>query len=123
MRVLVKQSLNQQDMYFPTKLNGMLLFYDAFADLLKHHVPKVFKHLHKIEEEQHVSPFWIRWLSNFNMDVLSLATAFRMMDCYLLEGYKIIYRYGIGANILRLPQVLRCTSMEQFEAYVGARRV
>ena len=117
MRILVRESVGEANAghFFPTKLSTMMLFYDSFGDLVKKHTPKAFNHLKTLEEEQHISPFWIKWLNNFCTEIFSLQTAFRMMDSYLLEGYKILYRYGIGAITLRVPNVLKCQSIEQFE--------
>ena len=122
MRVLVRESVGGANAghFFPTKLSTMMLFYDSFGGLVKRHTPKAFQHLKKIEEEQNISPFWIKWLNNFCTEILTLQTAFRMMDSYLVEGYKILYRYGIGAVTLRVPSVLKCLSIEQFDALFEA---
>lgn len=117
MRVLVKSSLDtSQTTFFPCTFKTMMLFYESFGALLQRHAPKVFRHLKKIEEEMNVvSPFWIKWMNNFCVDILCFNACFRLIDTFLLEGYKVVYRFGIGASLLRLPQILHCLSLDQFE--------
>lgn len=117
-RVMLKQSIDsgQQWMYFPTSLAGTMSFYNAFAELLQRHAPKVSKHLKHLEMEFKSSPFWIKWLDNFLLDIVSLQTSFRLMDSYMVEGYKVVFRYGVGAFLLREASILKTKTMDEVDA-------
>jgi hypothetical protein len=91
--VLVVRSLDTSNWaYFPTTLGSTMAFYGVFGDLVKIQCPKVFKHLSKLDPEQNGKTFWIQWTNQFLMDLFSLQTAFRLMDCFLVEEYKVLYR-------------------------------
>lgn len=112
MRVMIRKSGMTDWVYFPLNLASCMAFYTAFGELLRKNVPKVCKHLSLLDKSKDVRGFWIKWLNNFLLDILSLDAAFRLMDSFILEGYKIIYRYGIGALILRGPIVLKCNNIQ-----------
>jgi hypothetical protein len=101
----------------------MMTFYKAFGDVVTRHLPKINKHLTKLGDDTTASPFLIKWLNSFHLEIFSLQTAFRVMDSYLMEGYKVLYRYGVAALTLRAQSILECRSIDAIEKlYADASR-
>jgi hypothetical protein len=78
--------------------------------LIHHFVPKLARHLDK--ENVHVTMYATQWLltqytSSFNFDLVT-----RVWDCYLVEGFKIIYRVML-ALLQHVQPILLKMSFEE----------
>ena len=84
------------------------------AEKLVHHfVPKLAKHLDK--ENVHVTMYATQWLmtqytSSFDFDLVT-----RVWDCFLVEGFKVIYRVMLALLQHVQPQLLKMS----FEEILG----
>lgn len=81
--------------------------------LIHHFVPKLAKHLDK--ENVHVTMYATQWLltqytSNFNFDLVT-----RVWDCFLVEGFKVIYRVMLALLHHMQPTLLKMS----FEEILG----
>lgn len=105
-------AIKRQDWaYFPLHRRDYLVFGRVFEDLLQNHVPKVLKHVLKVQllAPEYVPP-WDKILSCFFVGILPREIIFRIFDSYLVEGYKIILRFAIAHVIIRQEAVLNTTS-------------
>lgn len=81
--------------------------------LIHHFLPKLAKHLDK--ENVHVTMYATQWLltqytSSFNFDLVT-----RVWDCFLVEGFKTIYRVMLALLTQVQPTLLKL----QFEEILG----
>lgn len=81
--------------------------------LIHHFLPKLAKHLDK--ENVHVTMYATQWLltqytSSFNFDLVT-----RVWDCFLVEGFKTIYRVMLALLQQVQPVLLR----KSFEEILG----
>jgi hypothetical protein len=82
--------------------------------LIHHHLPKLAKHFDK--ENIHVTMYATQWLltqytSSFNFDLVT-----RVWDCFLGEGWKIIYRVMLALLQQWQSQLLKM-SFEEILAF------
>jgi hypothetical protein len=94
--------------YFPTYKRDIKSFNYAFASLVEKNLPKVWKHLEKLNDTD--KPLWARWFCDLFIGILPLDIIFRIMDSYLVEGYKVLFRYGLALLETRSSAVLATTS-------------
>lgn len=68
--------------------------YFTFKEMLKSHMPKTFIELNEIGalDEKYLSMMFI----DFFVELLPTKLLLPMLDAYLLEGVKVLYRYGIA---------------------------
>ncbi|KAI3644838.1 hypothetical protein MP228_011002 [Amoeboaphelidium protococcarum] len=112
-KIMVSQAQrNDKWMYLPINLQEMMHFYQVFAEVAQQIAPKIVKHLRNISNN---SDLWIKWINEFLLNSMDIGCEFRMLDSFLMEGYKVIIRYGVAMLILRGPQMLKCTNVQQLD--------
>jgi hypothetical protein len=107
----IPASKKQDWAYFPLHRRDYLVFERVFEDLLQKYVPKVARHVMKVQllAPEFVPP-WDKILSCFLLGVLPRDIIFRIFDMYLVEGYKIILRFAIAHVIIRQGDILATSS-------------
>lgn len=100
--------------FFPLHSRDFLVFVRVFEGLVKTYVPNVLKHVKKIEGIDN-GPDWERLLSNFFTDIFPLSNLMRIMDCFIVEKYKILFRFALAHIILLETELLRAKSIEEFD--------
>lgn len=106
--------------YFPLHRRDYLVFERVFEDLLRTFVPKVSKHLSKLQlQEKDYAPAWDKVLSELFISFLPWQLVVRIFDSYLVEGYKILLRYAIAHVIIRQSRLLTCSRGEVFDHVLG----
>lgn len=106
-RILLKTSSESETiMFFPVTFQNGLLLFNAFSDLYQKQAPKIYKHLKSLDPSSD-SPVGMKILSSMMSDVLSMPSLFRMLDAFLFEGYKVLFRFAISLLILKGPVILQ----------------
>lgn len=106
--------------YFPLHRRDYLVFERVFEDLLQTFVPKVSRHLSKLQlQEKDFAPAWEKVLSELFISFLPWQLVVRIFDSYLVEGYKILLRYAIAHVIIRQARLLACSRGEVFDHVLG----
>jgi len=88
--------------------------------LIRLHVPKVMRHLNKLEISMDqlggIVGGW--FITLFSMDQSSLAFCTRIWDSFLLDGFETIIRVGVAIFQLSQHQLLACPSTETVVAHL-----
>jgi len=69
--------------------------YFIFELMMKKHLPRVRKHLNKLEIQ--TMYYGMKWFMTVYCDAFPFDLMIRIWDLYLLEGYNICYSIGIAA--------------------------
>jgi len=95
---IIKHSNSSQSWgYAPLSLKDTFLFSLVFVDLAKSMLPRLTAHLHKIlNSANDWIDLWLSIFDNFFVGLLPLPSVFRILDSYFLEGFKVLYRFGLG---------------------------
>lgn len=102
--------------YFPLHRRDYLVFERVFEDLMSKFVPKVARHINKIQIIfSDYAPCWDLILSSLFIGILPRELVVRIFDCYLVEGYKIILRFAIAHLIIRQTLVLLAKTAIQMD--------
>lgn len=100
--------------YFP--LNEVILYRcsKTIQKIIKKTIPKTYQILENIENNSNnLTKFFTIFFYNFGYEYLSYDIALNMLDCYLLEGSKILFRYCYSI-ILNIKQKIK---LESYSSY------
>ncbi|KAJ3142299.1 hypothetical protein HDU90_004572 [Geranomyces variabilis] len=86
--------------YFPTYRKEVKFLLRAFGNLVHQYNKKLHLKLTELHETS-PEPVWAAWLTGMFIDVLPQPALWRMLDCFLLEGYKALFRFGLGMLLLQ----------------------
>jgi TBC1 domain family member 10 len=78
--------------------------------LLHHYLPRLARHLDK--EHVHVTMYATQWLLTQYTSSFSFDLVFRVWDCFLGEGWKIIYRVMLALMLKYQSQLIKMTFEE-----------
>ncbi|KAJ3110334.1 hypothetical protein HDU96_006718 [Phlyctochytrium bullatum] len=104
--------------FFPTSRKDFKLFSRAFGNLLYKNNAKLHQHIAQLQSTL-PEPIWTHWLANFFVDLLPQEFVWRILDAYLLDGYKALFKIGIALFALEKGNILKCTSMDQVQAIIA----
>ena len=109
-----KNSKNEQptetSFYFSTTSKDFLLLNRSFGNLLYSTNKKLHAHTVSLHSGS-PKPFWTRWLADLFIDVIPQRGLWRLLDIYMVDGYRALFQFGIAllnkfkADILRLDSV------------------
>ncbi|KAI9099920.1 hypothetical protein DFS34DRAFT_616476 [Phlyctochytrium arcticum] len=105
--------------FFPTYRKGVKYLFRAYGNLLHRTNRKV----HQVLVEGHKDspdPIWARWLTSMLIDVLPLPALWRMLDCFVLEGYRALLRFGIGVVIANKDALMKASDMASINAIINS---
>eukprot|EP01105_Mastigella_eilhardi_P016362 TRINITY_DN3737_c0_g1_i3.p1 TRINITY_DN3737_c0_g1~~TRINITY_DN3737_c0_g1_i3.p1 ORF type:complete len:382 (-),score=94.97 TRINITY_DN3737_c0_g1_i3:74-1219(-) len=88
-------------------------FCESFDDLVAQPLPAISKHMKSIGLSS-CMPFSKAWFSSMFVGHVKYSTALRILDCFLNEGNKVLYRIGIGILLQAKPYLLKTTNAEDF---------
>lgn len=106
--------------FFPMHRKDLKLMGRMFASLLSKHNSKLATHLESFDSTSspnHQDPPWQSWFSDLFIDQLPQAMLWRMLDCFLLEGYVVLFRFGIALlqlhrnTLVSLKSPTECTNL------------
>ncbi|OIR58570.1 MAG: uncharacterized protein A8A55_0646 [Amphiamblys sp. WSBS2006] len=87
--------------HFPVSQLEYTFTADIFSVLLLKHAPRIYQHIAGIQKtEPQYTPKWNLFLFEFFISVCTPCSFLRLVDCYLVEGYKVIYRHSLAYVLL-----------------------
>lgn len=101
---------NYEVLSYYTDLTSLKPVFSTFEDLVMKYLPKVYKILQKFKFDP--SLYATSWFLAFYIVVLPFNTVLRIMDIFLLEGFKIIYRIGLTILKIKKKKILQAKSMD-----------
>lgn len=104
----IPASKRQEWAYFPLHRRDYLIFERVFWDLMAQHThPNLAKHLSRMQQRwPGYTPEWHRLLSELMLGIYPIKTVLRIVDVYLVEGYKVLLRVALAHLSLRAERIL-----------------
>ncbi|KAL6072719.1 Zn(2)-C6 fungal-type domain-containing protein [Balamuthia mandrillaris] len=88
------------------------LFLLTFQSLIQKSLPKLFAHMKKLGVA--VESFAEQWYDRLFVNSLPYQTVLRVVDTFLNEGVKVLYRIGLGILRTYSRHLLQCTNKDSF---------
>ena len=108
--------------YCTTNGIDFLRWMKTFSILLESKNAALYNHMHKTLHLDSAKLFQA-WLNRLFIQYLPMRTVFRILDCYLMEGNKILFRVGLGVLKLHTKALLACKTQKSFLAKLHALMV
>jgi hypothetical protein len=107
----------------PTKIRGLFgegmhqtqQILDTSEKLIKDFLPVLYKHFEK--ENIHITMFVTQWMLTVFTSSFPFDLVVRVWDCFLAEGYKIVYRVMLALLKISTPDLLQLP-FEEILAYL-----
>ncbi|ORY48969.1 TLD-domain-containing protein [Rhizoclosmatium globosum] len=96
--------------FFATYRKDVNYMSRAFSNLVHSNNSKVHHHMTELQSGTS-EPLWTRWLTDFYIGVLPQQTVWRILDSFMLEGYKTLFRIGVALILSRKSEILKCTTL------------
>ncbi|KAJ3146047.1 hypothetical protein HDU86_000546 [Geranomyces michiganensis] len=96
--------------FFPTYRKEVKFLLRAFGNTLHQANKKLHLKLTEMHETS-PEPIWTTWLTGMFIDVLPQPALWRMLDCFLLEGYKALFRFGLGMLLLQRDAIMQAPDL------------
>lgn len=80
--------------YYSTSMYGALLDQIIFEHLLETTMPILHNHFKK--KDIQLSVACLPWFLSLYINSMPLLLAFRVLDCFFMEGPKILFQIGLG---------------------------
>lgn len=100
--------------YFPLTRREALIFERVFKLIVKEHEPAVYAHIKRLVRlADGKDPRWNSLLDTMSIELLPKKVVKRVMDSYLIEGHKIIFRVALAHVHLRRSRILAATNIDE----------
>ncbi|KAH3714445.1 rabGTPase-activating protein [Pelomyxa schiedti] len=90
-----------------------LVFCSTFDSLISMHLPGLYKHMIKLSVSTTES-FAKDWFSSLFVGHVKYSIVLRLFDCFLSEGFKVFYRFGLAVLCKCKQYLLKATTTEDF---------
>ncbi|KAI8362751.1 rab-GTPase-TBC domain-containing protein [Blakeslea trispora] len=90
--------------YYSSSMYGVLLDQVVLEELVKQYLPKVLEHLH--QKEIQLSVACLPWFLTLYINSMPLPFAFRILDCFFLEGPKILFQIALAVLKMNEEELL-----------------
>lgn len=110
---LIRRSQHEHSYYITLSGREYLKWLKTFARLVEQHIPALYT-LMQERLKIDVSKLFHLWLSRFFVNLFPFRTIFRIVDCYLQEGNKVLFRVGLGILKLHEKELKKCTTAKEF---------
>lgn len=111
---MIKKPISEEKGYLPVNKTEFDCFINAFDKIIKDKYKNIYKYLINLPD-YNVMIFY-KLFSEFFFSILSLNQCLNIFDSYLLEGYSVLYRYGLAIIYFLYPQYKDCKTCEEFES-------
>ncbi|KAI9331820.1 hypothetical protein DFJ73DRAFT_898084, partial [Zopfochytrium polystomum] len=105
--------------YFPTFRKDTRFMQRAFGNLLARQNAKLH---HRVAELQaaELEPIWSRWLTDLFVGALPQPAVWRVLDSFVVEGYRALFRVGIALLVCNKDPILKATALDQVLPLISA---
>ncbi|KAI8088204.1 rab-GTPase-TBC domain-containing protein [Thamnidium elegans] len=93
--------------YYSTSMYGALLDQIIFEHLLEKTMPKL--HAHFKETDIQLSVACLPWFLSLYINSMPLLFAFRVLDCFFMEGPKVLFQIGLAILKINGDELLQAT--------------
>jgi hypothetical protein len=83
--------------YYSTSMYGALLDQIIFEHLLETTMPLLYNHFKKRDIQLSVA--CLPWFLSLYINSMPLLLAFRVLDCFFMDGPKVLFQIGLGNTI------------------------
>ncbi|KAJ3316133.1 hypothetical protein HDU76_002059 [Blyttiomyces sp. JEL0837] len=97
--------------YFPTFRRDTKYMSRAFGNLLARQNSKLHHHIAELQTN-HAEPVWTRWLCDMFVGALPLPVLWRILDAFMIDGYKTLFRVGVAMLVLQKDAIMKSTTLE-----------
>lgn len=105
--------------YFPSTRRESLIFERVFKLLVKEHESTVYAHIKSLTAKFGVHDLnWDPLLGSMFVKLLPKKVVMRIVDCFLIEGFKIIYRMALAHLHLRRSIILAARTIDELKAAI-----
>ncbi|KAI9339598.1 hypothetical protein BDR26DRAFT_379030 [Obelidium mucronatum] len=101
--------------FFATYRKDVNFMSRAFSNLLNYCNAKVHHHMTDLQSTSS-EPIWTRWLTDFYVGVLPQKAIWRILDSFLVEGYKTLFRVGVALVLARKEAIMKCKTLQDLTA-------
>jgi hypothetical protein len=78
-------------------------------------------HAHIISLHQSANkPAWARWLSDLYVDIIPQAALWRLLDLYIVNGWRALFQLGLTLLTKFSKDILRLETLPDFESFFHA---
>jgi hypothetical protein len=112
MLTLIKKSMSVCWGYFPTHKQDFRMFCKLFEDLVKRKDATLHKTIAALHNERGKT-IWDLWFRSMFIGYFPIPLVFRVMDSFLVEGYKALYRFGLAALMYHKPILVHLDNFEE----------
>ncbi|KAJ3409096.1 hypothetical protein HDV05_004585 [Chytridiales sp. JEL 0842] len=97
--------------YFPTYRKDTKYMARAFSNLLYKQNPKLYQHIAELQAQK-ADPIWTNWLTDLFLGVLPMPLLWRVLDAFLVDGYKTLFRIGVALILSQKDAIMKCTNID-----------
>ncbi|KAI8807906.1 hypothetical protein BJ742DRAFT_757372, partial [Cladochytrium replicatum] len=97
--------------YIATYRKDTMLLARAFGNFFHRTNRKLHAHITTLQEKL-PEPIWMSWICDLFIGVLPQAMLWRVLDLFVVEGYKALFRVGIALFLLCKDQLMQQTSID-----------
>ncbi|KAI9183765.1 TLD-domain-containing protein [Polychytrium aggregatum] len=120
--VTARKGVSDRWEFFPTYRKEVKLMSRAFGNMLYKCLPKVHAKLVELQERDE-SPIWSSWLSDMLADVLPQPILWRLLDDFLVEGYKPLFRFCAALLKIYQGQIMEAQTSQQVLAFLTPHNI
>jgi len=106
--------------FFPVVRKDYTYMQRAFYHVLEKNGHKLYKFLSDLQSTD-PEPLWMRWFTDFFIEVLPLPMVFRILDSYFIEGYKTLFRFAYALLKDFQSPILKCDDVPSVNAIFNER--
>jgi hypothetical protein len=97
--------------YFPTFRKDTKYMSRAFGNLLNKQSAKLYHHISELQVNK-ADPIWANWLTDIFIGVLPMPLLWRVLDAFMIDGYKTLFKVGVAVILSQKNAIMKCTSID-----------
>lgn len=92
--MIIQEMLEKKQKYIESTFEGNFIYTFTFTEMLKEYMPQTYGSLSRIGalDDKYLNMMFV----DFFVEILPEAQVLRIIDAYLMEGVKVLYRYGLA---------------------------
>ncbi|GHJ83929.1 hypothetical protein NliqN6_0331 [Naganishia liquefaciens] len=98
--------------YYSPSMEGTLLDQRVFESLVAKHLPVIYDHFHSVDVQ--ISVASLPWFLSLYINSMPLIFAFRIVDCVLAMGVKVLFQIGLAVLKINAEELLEITDDGMF---------
>lgn len=105
--------------YVPMTKKDRLVFERIFKMIIKEYEPAIYNHIYRIiYHGTNEEPVWTQLMFTLMVTIYKKKIVMRIVDAFLIEGFKIIYRVALAHLARRKTAILQAKSIEDLQSAI-----